>query len=295
MLLRRRPKIHVAEDAAHAPHVLVFQVGAVAEAIHFHRQQIAPRFQMRSDVELGRRPAVLAIADLVPVDPRIERRIHAIEMQQDLPALPCGRHGEAHPVAAHRIELVRRSRRFRCILRERINNIGIDRDVEPVHLPARRHWHVAPPGVAVVRTIKIDRPLRRAQRPVELPASIQQLKPRRLGAIGRPRQLRSRDTSSWSRAASPCPRVRSPGCPTPAGPAPTPQRQAREKQLLFAYDYPQNNRMTRSLTLVLLAAPPWPPNRRMDSTAPSAPSLRMPGLFRHPAPRWETILSPDLY
>ena len=192
MLLRRCPKVDVAEDAAHAPHVLIFQVSAVAEAIHFHRQQIASRLQVRRDVELGRRPAVLAVADLVPVDPRIERRIHAIEMQQDLPSLPRRWHGETHTVTAHRVELVGRRRRLRRVLRERINNVGIDRDVEPVHLPARRHRHVAPRGIAIVRAIKIDRPLRRAQRPVELPASIQQLKPRRFGTIGRPRQLARR-------------------------------------------------------------------------------------------------------
>ena len=43
VLLGRGPEVDVAEDAAHAPHVLIFQVGAVAEAIDFHRQQVAAR------------------------------------------------------------------------------------------------------------------------------------------------------------------------------------------------------------------------------------------------------------
>ncbi len=183
VLFRRRPEVDVAEDAAHAPHVLIFQIGAVAEAIHLHRQQIAARLQVRGDVELRRRAAVLAVAQLVPVDPRVEGRVHAVEMQQDLPALPRRRHGEVHAVAAHRIELVRRGGRLRSVLRERINNVGVDGDVEAVHLPAGRHRHVAPGGVAVIRAVEIDGALRRAQRAVELPGSVQQLEPRRFGAI----------------------------------------------------------------------------------------------------------------
>ncbi|CUY74704.1 Uncharacterised protein [Serratia marcescens] len=59
----------VAEDAAHAPHVLIFQIAAVAPTQHHHRQPVFTRPQPRAEIELRRQAAVLRIADPVAVAP----------------------------------------------------------------------------------------------------------------------------------------------------------------------------------------------------------------------------------
>ena len=49
------PQLHLAEDARETPHVLTFQIAAVAPAIHLHRKFVATRTYIFSNVELGRR------------------------------------------------------------------------------------------------------------------------------------------------------------------------------------------------------------------------------------------------
>ena len=86
--LWRRPEINIAENSAHPPHVLVFEIGSVAPPEIFHGDEVLPRLQVFGDVKFHRRAAVLAHADFFAVDPEIEKRIHAVERQEHSPPGP---------------------------------------------------------------------------------------------------------------------------------------------------------------------------------------------------------------
>ena len=82
---------YVAEDAAHAPEVLVFHVAAVGPAIDFDRDGVLAGLEILGDVELGDHAGVLAVADLLAIDPDVVGGIDAVEEQVGLAAVPRGR------------------------------------------------------------------------------------------------------------------------------------------------------------------------------------------------------------
>ena len=47
------PKLDRTEDAAQAPHVLVFEVAAVAPSVNLHREAVTAGFHVGSHVKLG--------------------------------------------------------------------------------------------------------------------------------------------------------------------------------------------------------------------------------------------------
>jgi hypothetical protein len=74
----------VAEDPGHPPHVLVLEVAARRPLVHAHGHQVVcAGSDGVGDVELGRQPAALRRADLVPVDPDGEAGVDALEPQHD--------------------------------------------------------------------------------------------------------------------------------------------------------------------------------------------------------------------
>src|SRR5476651_2276778 len=77
---------NIAENPAHAPHILIFQIAAVAPAQHHHRQTVFPRLQCCTEVKLCWQAAVLRIADPLAVAPQIERRVNAVENDARLAA-----------------------------------------------------------------------------------------------------------------------------------------------------------------------------------------------------------------
>ncbi|MNZ74057.1 hypothetical protein D3C78_924930 [compost metagenome] len=49
----------VAENTAHAPHILIFQIAAIAPAQHHHRQSVLTGLQPGAEIKLGGQAAVL--------------------------------------------------------------------------------------------------------------------------------------------------------------------------------------------------------------------------------------------
>ena len=84
-------QVHIAEDTAQEPHILVFQ-----DRSHLTSGRRAPpgyfrRGEVGGEIEFGRQAAVLAVTNLFAVHPQVEGRIDAVEDDEHLPPLPaCG-------------------------------------------------------------------------------------------------------------------------------------------------------------------------------------------------------------
>ncbi|CCK05697.1 hypothetical protein BN128_3975 [Cronobacter sakazakii 696] len=131
-LLREMQQADRAENAAHAPHILIFQISAVRPAQHQHAKAVAARVQHAGEIELRRQAAVLRIAHPLTVTPEIKRRIHAAKDNARAARLqPRLRHLDIARIAAGRV-VVRHKRR---IYRDRVAHIGVDRRVVAFHLP----------------------------------------------------------------------------------------------------------------------------------------------------------------
>ena len=92
--LRHGVERDVAVDAAEAPRILVLHVRAVRPAVRLDGDRVFTGLQVLRDVELGGEAAVLAVADLLSVDPEVESAEHAVESDEHLASLPCSWSGE---------------------------------------------------------------------------------------------------------------------------------------------------------------------------------------------------------
>ena len=88
MGLRTRIEVHLAGYSGEAPEVLVLQIGAVAPPHHLHGNEITARTQVFRDVKLSRNLAVLAVADVLSVDPYRQVACGRPYMEVDAAALP---------------------------------------------------------------------------------------------------------------------------------------------------------------------------------------------------------------
>ena len=76
----------VAKDAAHPPHILIFQIAAVTPAQHHYREAVFTLKQKMREIEFRRQTAVLTVSDPATVAPQMEGGIHAIKND---PRLAC--------------------------------------------------------------------------------------------------------------------------------------------------------------------------------------------------------------
>ncbi len=215
---RPAPEEDVAEDAAQPEHVLVLEERAVAPPVDLDGERVRTRPDEASDVEFRRRAAVLAVADARAVDPEVECRVDAREVQEDAAADPVRRDRERRPVGADRVVLTRHPR-VGGVEGERVLYVRVDRHPEPLHLPVAGHGDGRPgpvvelgpleaggaaggvgrvPGTSTVRSGNGTRATRRGRRPRPVPPT------------GR---------SSSSRGGARCQRGAPPGRPTPRAPS----------------------------------------------------------------------------
>ena len=177
MQFRNREQEDLPEDAAESPEVLVLEIGPVGEAVHLGRQHVLARLQIAGDIELGRRPAALAVTDLLPVDPDVHGRFDPGEVQEDLPAGPVSRHGERPPVGADRVVPVRDVGR---VLLERIDDVCVVREVIALHLPVGWHGNLGPVADVIRRLKERGRTIGGLLDEVELPGAVQAAEVRRV-------------------------------------------------------------------------------------------------------------------
>ena len=169
----RREQVDVTVDAAQAPGVLVLEVAGIRPPEDLCGEEVLPVPQVRRDVELGGRHAVLAVADRLPVDPEVERAVDAVEVQDHPPAPPPRRHVERGAIRPHGVVARRNDRRLRIRGRPGVRDVQVDRLVVAVNLPVRRHRDRLPSAVVEVRAEEVARAVRRLLDVEEAPRAVQ--------------------------------------------------------------------------------------------------------------------------
>ena len=178
----RREEIDVAEDAVEPPEVLVLEIRPVRPLEHLHGQHVVPWAHEPRDVELRGDVRPLAVADGLAVEPDVEGRVDAVEVQEHLPPRPSLGQREAPAIAADGIVVGHEGR---------IDGVGVPhvRVVRPpvaVHLPVARHGQGVPAGDIELGLLESLGDASRRRRIAEVPRAAQELEPRRRPPLGRP-------------------------------------------------------------------------------------------------------------
>ena len=130
-LKRLADKVDRPEYSRQPPHVLIFEVAAVAPAQHHCLQCVVAWCNALCQIKLGRQSAVLRVADKFAVAPQIKSAVYAVEAHPHLFVEPVIGQLEVARVAAGRV-VVGHPWRF---ARKRVFNIGVDRIVVTLQLP----------------------------------------------------------------------------------------------------------------------------------------------------------------
>ena len=166
----RAQQCNVAEDAAEPEHILVFEVAAVRPSVNLNRDLVTAGFHEWRQIKLRRRLGILAIANLLAVDPKVVATVNATESNDRSSSFPTSRQLERCAVRPDRIVVLINKRWVR---RMRIPHIGVDRLTIPLHLPTRRNLNGLPLGVVKIGSVEVNRTICRAPTPVKLPIAVQ--------------------------------------------------------------------------------------------------------------------------
>ena len=99
--LRRGIEINVAVDAAHVPHILAFEIRAIAPADDLHADIVRARANLRGYFKLCIVVAALRVADILSVDPYEGGAVDAIKVEEDAVAVPRLRQVEVAAIGSH--------------------------------------------------------------------------------------------------------------------------------------------------------------------------------------------------
>ena len=190
VLVGGRPEKYIAEDAAQTPEVLVLEVAAVAVAVHLHGDVVGTWPHVLRDIEQRRCAAILAVTNLLAVDPHVVCRIDTVKLQEHLALLPARRQLERAAVTSHGVALcIRRvvAWRFthdpRRVFLERIRDVRVQGNVVALSLPVARNGHFMPAGHVEVVAIEIGWSLVGIWGPMKLPGTVERLEPRVCGTL----------------------------------------------------------------------------------------------------------------
>ena len=148
MDLRQRQQVDVAQDARHAPLVLILQVGAVAQPVDLHRQQVAARLHQVRDVKLRPHVRRLGKPRLDAVDVHRKGAVHPVKAQQNPPLilLPHHRHRE-FPAVQPDGRVVGHARR---VVGEGIVDVDVVGAPVAADLPRAGHGQLVPLALALI-------------------------------------------------------------------------------------------------------------------------------------------------
>ena len=162
---RALPQLNRSEDTRKTPHILIFEIAAIAPSINFDSQTITSLFHKLRDVELSRGHRILAISYLLPIYPNIHSRLHTAKMKDKITIIDIllGDIKKSN-IRTYRVAMVKRipiaiwfAGHSRIVRLERIGHIRIDRYTISLHLPVSWHRNHVPATYIVIVAIEIGR------------------------------------------------------------------------------------------------------------------------------------------
>ena len=171
----------IAEDAAHAEHVLAFEVRAVAPPEHLYAETVVAMAEMFGEVKLMQVVRPLGIAHVFTVEPYEGGGIDAVEADEGAATLPRFGEGEVADIGAHGIDAVVCT----AVVETRtgidegrsiamgVLHVAVDGFVVALHFPVRRNGDVVPCRIVEVRIEEVGGALRGLVDEVELPCAVE--------------------------------------------------------------------------------------------------------------------------
>ena len=175
MHVRICEELHIPENAREAEEVLVLAPGTRGEAEDLHGEAVFIFIiDVRRQVKLGRREAVLRIADIVPVEPERKPALDSLEGNENLPPLHHLRHIKEMHVARSRIVFRRDlSGHDRLVAVPGILGVDVGRRAVALQFKVPRNTDIVPAGDIIIRPVKILRRPGDVGCPHELPDPVQ--------------------------------------------------------------------------------------------------------------------------
>jgi len=181
------------EDTRQTEHILRLQERRIAITIDLDSHHILALDQIFGDVECRQVARVLRESHIAAINPEVEERIHAIEVDINLAVLPCIGNRECTAIRAHLVTVL-----VGCMVRSwfthhttfpiangnRVfeDNGLVDIDgcavflraifLQTIDIPVHRHLHVVPRRDIEFGLVKIGRTLLGVLHPIELPSAI---------------------------------------------------------------------------------------------------------------------------
>ena len=171
--LRPGQQADAAPDAAHAPHILIFQICSVTPAHDFQGNEVLSGLDKIRHIEHGGQAAVFAVADFPPVDPDPDIRRHIADAQEVVPVRCDLIHDKCPPVQPDMVVLLCRIGRIVLVMPAPGETVAdIDRVAESVQLPHARNRHRPPRAVIIAGIGKAGNPVIRIRTAQEAPRPV---------------------------------------------------------------------------------------------------------------------------
>ena len=161
---RSANEIYVPEYSAKTPHVLAFEIRPVAISINLRRYDVFANLKILRNIKFRRCPAVLAVSDLLTVNPKIKCRINSVKNNKCFLLIPSIWNGKIATITSDRVPVfvigklfVRLAHNTRRVLFKRIDSIGIHRRSMPLQLPVGGDFDITPFADIVFGVEKIIR------------------------------------------------------------------------------------------------------------------------------------------
>ena len=154
--------MHGSENTRKPPHILVFEVRAVAPTVNLHGKAVFALGNEFCDVKLGGRHRILAVTHQLAIDPNIKRRMYAAKMQYQIFGEHILVNVEKCNIRAYGISvfvcgpiLWRFGSYARTVAHKRVIDVYVNRHSEILRLPIARHGDLVPIAYVVISVLKI--------------------------------------------------------------------------------------------------------------------------------------------
>ena len=152
-----RVHCHVTRYTCHSPEILILKIGTVTPAENLQRYEILTCLDVFGYIETGLKLTVLAVSDLLSIDPYSYIRGSRTDAQEDILTFPLLSEVKGSPILSGIIMLQSWVRRIVCIMSApSVSDILIDRIAIAVKFPHSRNRHLIPVRIDIVSLEEIQ-------------------------------------------------------------------------------------------------------------------------------------------